>query len=157
VWDIGDPNKPYKALTINSEILCVSFNPKHQNLLGTGCSNGTVAIFDISEGVTHNLICQSKLEESHNDAITDLVWLRSRNGTEFVTTSTDGKVIWWDIKDLNLPTVNVVPENPEKPLMLVDKENDVEKEYGGVKIEYNPEAGVSIFVKIEGYKISNCN
>lgn len=25
--------------------------------------------------------------------------------------------------------------------MLIDKDNDVEKEYGGVKIEYNPEAG----------------
>jgi hypothetical protein len=32
---------------------------------------------------------------------------------------------------------------PENPLYLTDKgDNDIEKEYGGVKIEYNPEAGV---------------
>jgi dynein intermediate chain 2 len=120
--------------------LSLSFNPKLHNILGVGCSNGTVAIFDISEGA--HLICTSKLEESHNDAITDFVWLRARTGTEFVTTSTDGKVIWWDIKEFQTPLVNVTPENPEKPLMLTDKDNDVEKEYGGVKIEYNPEAGV---------------
>jgi len=124
----------------------VSFNPKHQNLLGCGCSNGTVSIFDISDGVTQNLLCSSKLEESHNDAITDFVWLRSRNGTEFVTTSTDGKVIWWDIKEFSTPQVFVCPENPEKPLMLVDKEGEVEKEYGGVRIEYNPEAGATKYL-----------
>ncbi len=130
----------------NSEILCISFNRHHQSLLDVGCSNGTVGIFDIHEGVTQNLLCLSKLEESHNDAITDFVWLRHRNGTEFVTTSTGGKVIWWDIKEIHTPHIYIQPENPEKPLMLIDKDNEVEKEYGGVKIEYNPEAGVRLYL-----------
>jgi hypothetical protein len=30
--------------------------------------------------------------------------------------------------------------------MLIDKDNEVEKEYGGVRIEYNPEAGVRIIL-----------
>jgi len=142
-----------------------AFNNKHAHIFGVGCTNGTVLIYDLK---TNKLLVTSKLEYCHSEAVRDFVWLKVKNGTEFVTTSTDGKVIWWDIRDLNnAKKIYLCPDNAEikepnkpdneaewiknvnyKPFILVDKDKDTntEKEYGGLKIEYNPEAGASKFL-----------
>lgn len=167
IWDINNPNVPLSVLypTNNSEIITCAFNSKYPNILGCGCSNGNVIIFDIK---TSKQLVTSKLEYCHSESIRDFVWLKSKFGTEFVTTSTDGKVIWWDIRDLNIPKkIYLCPDSAEikepgkpeneadwiknpnyKNFILVDKEKDsgIEKEYGGLKIEYNPEAGASKFL-----------
>jgi dynein intermediate chain 2, axonemal len=155
VWDINNPNSPINVLTCNSEITTVAFNTRHFHILGAGCANGTAVIFDLN---TNKILASTKLDESHSEAICDFIWLKSKTGTEFVTTSTDGKVLWWDIK--NLFTQATVPSGnnnnnakeapplpsiePEKPLILLDEVG--EKEYGGMKIEYNPEAGSTKFL-----------
>ncbi len=152
IWDINNPNEPINVLTANSEITTVAFNPKHTHIFGAGCSNGTAVIFDLT---TNKIIVSTKLDESHSEAVCDFVWPKSKHHTEFVTTSTDGKTIWWDIKNLinqnapvkeTNPNPNATKEAPlvtcieaEKPLILIDESQ--EKEYGGVKIEYNPDAG----------------
>lgn len=158
IWDIKNPNTPLKALhtTNHSEIITCAFNYKHTNIFAAGCSNGSVAIFDLKTG---KLLVTPRLDYCHSEAVRDLIWLRSKKGTEFVTTSTDGKVIWWDIRDLTDPKkIYLCPDGaeirePNKPdpdaewikndnyksFLLYDKEQD--KEYGGLKIEYNPEAG----------------
>lgn len=163
VWDINNPNAPINILysTNNSEIVICAFNSKHPNILGVGCSNGNVIIFDLK---TNKQIVTSKLEYCHSESVRDFVWLKSKNGTEFVTTSTDGQVIWWDIRDLSNPKkVYVCPDSaeikePGKPdneaewirnpnfkiFNLVDTATD--KEYGGLRIEYNPEAGATKFL-----------
>jgi dynein intermediate chain 2 len=150
IWDINNPNEPINILTASSEITTVAFNPKHSHLFGAGCANGTAVIFDLT---TNKILVTTKLDESHSEAICDFVWPKSKSWTEFVTTSTDGKTIWWDIKNLIIghgaaketntnskdtkeaPLVTSI--EAEKPLILVDEG----KEYGGVKIEYNNEAG----------------
>jgi dynein intermediate chain 2 len=154
VWDINNPNSPINVLTCNSEITTVAFNSKHIHMFGAGCSNGTAVIFDLN---TNKILASTKLDESHSEAICDFIWLKSKVGTEFVTTSTDGKVLWWDIKNLitqapvassSSTTTKEAPPlpyiEPEKPLILMDEGG--EKEYGGMKIEYNPEAGLSKFL-----------
>ena len=35
---------------------------------------------------------------------------------------------------------------PDKPLMLINKEGEIVKEYGGTKIEYHPDSGASKFL-----------
>lgn len=185
IWELNNPNKPCNIIypTNNSEIITCSFNNKNPNILGTGCSNGNILIYDLK---SNNLIVTSKLEYCHSEPVRDFVWLKSKNGTEFVTTSTDGKVIWWDIRDINVPKkAYVCPDSAEtkvplgndgefewvknksyKPFMLIDKdqkssvlgEPDIEKEYGGLKIEYNPEAGASKFlIATEQGKIFSIN
>jgi dynein intermediate chain 2 len=85
-------------------------------------------IFDLKD---NKILAVSRLEESHSEPISDFVWL---------------KVIWWEIKGYNVvPAVSITIE-PEKPLILMDKDNEIEKEYGGTKIEYNPEAGATKFL-----------
>lgn len=136
VWDINNPNAPCNVITSSSEIVVAAFN-RNPNYLGCGCANGTVFVFDVS---TNKIIASSKLEDSHSEAITDFVWLKTRLGTEFVTTSTDGKAIWWDMK--NMPLIEC-----EKPLRLIDPTDaENQKLHCGLKIEYNPEAGQNKFL-----------
>jgi len=40
------------------------------------------------------------LEKSHHDPVYDIHFLQSRSASEFVTTSTDGRILFWDYKNL---------------------------------------------------------
>jgi len=145
VWDLYNPNIPEKILICTSEIRTLGFHPRHHNILGAGCANGTAVIFDLN---TQKLLATTPSNEyTHSEAICDFVWLKSNKSVEFVTTSTDGKAIWWDVKGINSnPPVPVTIENEKPSLILLDKGSEVEKEYGGIRIEYNPEAGSTKFL-----------
>ena len=43
----------------------------------------------------------SDIDISHHEPITDLLWLSSKGGNEFISTSTDGTVKWWDYRNIN--------------------------------------------------------
>lgn len=142
VWSMDNPNTPLNVLSCNSEILTLAFNTRISHILGAGCANGTAVIFDLH---TNKIIASTRLEDSHSEPISDFVWLKSKNGNEFVTSSTDGRVIWWEIRDM-LSTTNPPTIVPDKPLYLVHKDAEAEKEYGGTKIEYNPDVGSTKFL-----------
>jgi hypothetical protein len=77
------------------------------------------------------------------------VWIKSRLNFEFVTCSTDGKLLFWEMQNYNLTGI-ISKENPpviirDKPLFLVDKDGETEKEFGATIIEYNSESGVSVY------------
>lgn len=74
-------------------------------MVGGGCYNGLIAIWDMRDGKKACSPCMtSPVEESHFDPITQFYCMMSRNGTEFVTTSTDGYVKWWDTRKFESPT-----------------------------------------------------
>jgi len=57
------------------------------------------------------------LEKSHHDPVYDVYWLTlGKTGTECVSSSTDGQLLWWDInkkgneKDIRLPVESVLLE-----------------------------------------------
>lgn len=45
------------------------------------------------------------IEKSHHDPVTDVFWVQSRTGNECVSSSTDGQLLWWDIRKLSAGTV----------------------------------------------------
>ena len=76
------------------------------------------------------------VERSHYDPITHFTWLFSRTGTECATTSTDGRVLWWDTKKLD--------EGPTGELLIKEHTGEDDPVVGGTVLEYNSEAGVLI-------------
>ena len=79
------------------------------------------------------------IELSHYDPVYDLVWLSSKTGSEFVTTSTDGKILWWDLRNLVAPTESfVLSEGAVGP-------EGKERYVGGTCIESVPDVGVRKF------------
>ena len=158
VWDIEKPNAPLNVIRHTSEIVTVAFNNKHSHILGVGCANGTAGVYDLDE---NKWIGFTKVENSHTEPISDFVWLKSKNSNEFVTSSTDGSVIWWEIKDkdclVSLKGIQLPVEidlQTDKPLFLVNtdkimvdgEEKEITKEYGGTRIDNSTDAGAAKFL-----------
>ena len=60
----------------------------------------------------------------------------SRTGNECVTTSTDGRVLWWDTRRFD--------EGPVETLKIIESITPGKEDViGGTALEYNVEAGVS--------------
>ena len=77
----------------------MAFNHKNTDQLGFGCYNGTVGIWDFKVNSKLPSV-MSEIETSHHEPVVDLIWLSSKGGNEFVSCSTDGKVFWWDMRNL---------------------------------------------------------
>jgi dynein intermediate chain 2 len=132
IWDITKPNAPTRSITPPSPLCCLSFNPKQHDMVCGGSYNGLVSVYDLRKERAH---CgQSEIPSSHHDPVYETFWISSKTGTNFVSTSTDGKMLYWDTKNLNEPIEEVV-------LMAGD---DVV--LGGSALEYNPEAGATKFL-----------
>lgn len=117
------------------------FNHKNSDIVVGGCYNGSLAFFDLRKGTSSGVIKPfdtTLLEKSHHDPVYDIYWLTvGKAGTECVTTSTDGRILWWDYKKLS--------EGPVDELPLTENFNvggeQVTKVLGGTSLEYNQDAG----------------
>ena len=139
LWDINNPNKPDRQILGQSPLCCMAFNPKYSDNLVGGCYNGVVAMWDLrdsSSAPKH----QTLIEKSHHEPVYDIYWLHGKSGTECVSVSTDGRMLWWDFKK---------PGEPTDSLLLTDgipDGNRQEKVLGGTCLEYNPEAGATRYL-----------
>lgn len=69
-------------------------------------------------------------------------------GTECFTTSTDGQVLWWDIRKLGEPTEN---------LLLVPNPKENPRPMGGMSLEYEPTMPTKFMVGTEQGSVLLCN
>ena len=54
------------------------------------------------------ITAQSEIATSHHDPIYDVYWISSKSGTQFVTVATDGRLLYWDSKNLSEPIDSVL-------------------------------------------------
>ena len=138
IWNLNNPNSPQSTLMPQSPLCTSVFNHRNQEKIAAGSYNGSLSFFDLRDGDSDGVIRPTKttiLEKSHHDPVYDIYWLtHSRTGTEYVSTSTDGRVLWWDERNLD-----------EGPLDEFTVEQDLDgsgsKVLGCTRIEYNNEAG----------------
>jgi dynein intermediate chain 2 len=103
IWDVNNPNSPLETLKTTSPVVKLVYNHKNTDQLAFGCYNGIVGVWDSRDNrKTPSII--SEIETSHFEPVLDLFWLSSKGGNEFVSCSTDGKVIWWDYRNISVPT-----------------------------------------------------
>jgi dynein intermediate chain 2 len=94
------------------------------------------------------------LEASHHDPVYDVYWLTGgKAGKECVSTSTDGRVLWWDMRNTNKPTETHTIGSSLKPVEshtldhnFGTEENKNIKILGGTSMEYNTDAGPQKFL-----------
>ena len=67
----------------------------------------------------------------------DIAWLQGKTAFECASTSTDGQVLWWDIRKLG---------EPSEKLVLEDKASADGSAMGGVCLEYSAAAGPTKFL-----------
>jgi dynein intermediate chain 2 len=71
---------------------------------------------------------RAQIEKSHRDPVYGVQWLQSKTGTECASVSTDGQVLWWDIRKLGEPTMSMA---------LEPKSSTGDGLLGGVSMDYS--------------------
>jgi len=128
IWDVQKPNAPESSVHPSSPLLSLRFNPKNPETLIGGCYNGLVAFFDRRK--KRDTPCASSIiEKSHHDPVYDARWTQSKTGTLCCSSSTDGRLLWWDTRRLSEPHDVIVLKDPAGKI------------YGASSMAYNPEAG----------------
>jgi dynein intermediate chain 2 len=101
IWEIENPNRPETILKSTSPMLCLEYNPKDPHTLAGGYYNGQIAVFDTRKG--SQPVDTTPVEISHRDPVHKLIYPSSKTGSDIFSTSTDGQVMWWDIRKLVEP------------------------------------------------------
>ena len=102
IWNLNDPNFPEKTLVGSSPLTSMAFNHKNNDIVVGGGYNGSLMYFDTRQGNSQGHVKPFRtttLEKSHHDPVYDVTWLTvGKTGNECVSASTDGKLLWWDMK-----------------------------------------------------------
>jgi len=144
IWDVNNPNTPELGLTAPSPLCCLEYNPKDPHLLVGGAYNGLVCAYDTRTGTAPKE--KSIIEDSHRDPVYKICWLAGKTPFECVSTSTDGQVLWWDVRKM---------EKPIEGLWLEDK-TDNGSRMGATALEYTG-AGGKFMAGTEQGKIVACS
>nr|XP_042138999.1 dynein axonemal intermediate chain 2 isoform X3 [Peromyscus maniculatus bairdii] len=126
IWDLENPNRPEIVLKPPSPLVTLEYNPKDSHVLLGGCYNGQIACWDTRKG---SLVAElSTIEFSHRDPVYGTIWLQSKTGTECFSASTDGQVMWWDIRKISEPT--------EVVIMDISRKEQLENALGAISLEF---------------------
>ncbi|XP_006886454.1 PREDICTED: dynein intermediate chain 2, axonemal [Elephantulus edwardii] len=147
IWDMEHPNKPEMSLKPSSPLVTVEYNPKDSHILLGGCYNGQIACWDTRKG---SLVAElSTIEFSHRDPVYGTIWLQSKTGTECFSASTDGQVMWWDIRKLSEPT--------ELLILDITKKEMLENALGAISLEFESTLPTKFMVGTEQGVVISCN
>nr|XP_023418649.1 dynein intermediate chain 2, axonemal isoform X3 [Cavia porcellus] len=91
----------------------------------------------------------STIEFSHRDPVYGSIWLQSKTGTECFSASTDGQVMWWDIRKISEPT--------EVVILDITKKEQLESALGAISLEFEPTLPTKFMVGTEQGIVISCN
>lgn len=134
IWDVNNPNEPDQELVPQSPLCALVYNPRSPDHIVGGSYNGMVAFWDLRKG-SSPVDC-STIELSHHDPVYDVFWIQSRTGNECGSVSTDGRLLWWDIRKL--------AAGPTDAMLLNDEKTNFQ--YGGNTCEYKSDAGATRYL-----------
>lgn len=89
---LENPNRPLIVLKPEYSVVCLEYNQKDPHSLVSGQINGQVAIWDTRK--SYEPVELSVIESSFRDPVHNVLWIHSKTGTEFFSSSTDGQVKW---------------------------------------------------------------
>jgi len=152
IWNLSNPNTPETTLEPTSPLCTMAFSTKVTDILVGGTYNGSLEFFDRRVGGADGLlkpVAQTILEQSHHDPVSDAFWLASgKSGNELVSTSTDGRILWWDLKQLEKGPFDSL--NLEQEFNIKDQTKV--KLLGGSSMEYTADSPLRFLVGTEqGY------
>ncbi|KAL8270679.1 hypothetical protein Esti_005395 [Eimeria stiedai] len=150
----SQPNEPLSELTSPSPAVSLAFNAKISDLLIGGCYNGVVCLWDLRKGLKPLEI--SSVGSSHYDPVYEVAWTQNKTNSEFVSASTDGRVLWWDCRSLKEPidecrllqsshsSPTALPQAAQGCNLLTEPAEG--QLFGGVSLAWSLEAGPTKFL-----------
>ncbi|XP_078257962.1 dynein axonemal intermediate chain 2 [Rhinoraja longicauda] len=126
IWDMENPTKHDLTIKPASPLICLEYNPKDSHILAGGCYSGQIGYWDTRKG--GQAVEMPAIELGHRDPVYKIIWLQSKTGTDCFSTSTDGQVLWWDIRKMTEPV--------ERLILDVTKKDNPDIAYGGISLEF---------------------
>lgn len=134
IWDISERNVPLTELRTTSPLVCCQYHHKNSDYLVGGCYNGVINHYDLRKGPMP--LSKSAVEVTHYDPVYDVVWQQTKTGTDCVSVSSDGRLLFWDVRKLSEAVDEcVITDGAANP-----------KTQGGVSLEWMQEAGPTKFL-----------
>lgn len=155
VWDLNSPNEPVHYINPPSPITALAYNHKNVDDIAFGTYNGRVGFVDVR--VDNNRISAdqiSDVEESHHEPVMDVIWLSSKLNNEFVTCSSDGKIMWWDNRKLSKPIDKLFVCESDGPKA---EDGTPMNLIGGTSLEFVPDHGPKYLIGTEKGSIMLAN
>lgn len=117
VWDVENSNTPLLHFLAKCPIVTLEYNPKDPHCLAGGMYTGQVASFDNRKGP--DPVSLSIIESGHRDPVHSVLWISTKSGMEFFSTSSDGCVKWWDCRKLDNPVDYIILDltKSDKPML----------------------------------------
>ena len=144
IWDVSNPNQPLAELATLSPLTCAAYYSKNPELIGSGNHAGLVQHYDLR--ASHKPVSVSSFEGAHATAVSEFAWLQSKTHSECVTSGTDGKILWWDTRNLKEPVDQVVLALTEGGRPLSAACLEWQQEAGPTKYLIGTEEGVLLSV-----------
>ncbi|XP_026316766.1 dynein intermediate chain 3, ciliary [Hyposmocoma kahamanoa] len=132
IWDIENANAPELVMKSLSPLLDLQYNPRDQHTLVGGMVNGQVGWWDMRKGGEAVGICPPHV--AHRDLVRNVLFINSKTGAEFFSSSPDGVVKWWDTRNMNEPTDSMIIDLVKAP---TDPQS-IENALGISALEYEP-------------------
>lgn len=132
IWDVENPNKIDETLYPPSPLIDLQWSSRDSNVLIGGLMNGQVCSWDRRLGCKPTLFCEPHV--AHRDQVRSVLFINSKNGTEFVSGGADGGLKWWDLRNISEPTDEMILE-------MVKSVNDtptLTNSNGVSSLEYQP-------------------
>ncbi|CAL8077612.1 unnamed protein product [Orchesella dallaii] len=98
-WEVECPTRPEGLVRAPAQIVDIRYHPKDVHNICGALFTGQVAKWDNRVGPNPQSI--SKYDVSHEDVCTSAMWINSKTGYEFFSCGSDGRVIWWDERNLS--------------------------------------------------------
>lgn len=149
IWDLQKTNAPdvelipaltASAMSTATPLTSLAYNTRSPDHLIGGTYGGLLAFFDLRKGGCASDL--SLLEMSHSDPVYDVQWVQTRTGNECASVSTDGRLLWWDLRKLR--------NGPIDSMWLRQDPNSSgtsgELMYTATSLEYRADAGVRLVI-----------
>lgn len=106
LWDVENANSPEAVLESHSTIFDLQFSPRDPNLLIGGFLTGQVGSWDKRKaGAPTNV---SAPHVAHRDYVRQVKFINTKSGMEFFSAGPDGLCKWWDLRQLDEPTDEMI-------------------------------------------------
>lgn len=126
-------------------------------MLVGGSYNGLLCFYDLRTN-PNKVKNMTSVEKSHQDPVYDVFWLKSsKTGTECCSTSTDGRILWWDLRKHEEPTDSFMLTEAAATGIKQDIDNKNQGVFGGTCLEANPEQPTKYLVGTEQGVILSAN
>ncbi|KAF9824653.1 hypothetical protein SFRURICE_004110 [Spodoptera frugiperda] len=100
-WDLENPESP--AIEFDPPAACwdLACSPSNPSIVLGGLEDGRVCVFDLS--AHDHCVSVSPPHTAHRAPVTGLLYVQSRDHSEFFTSSSDGLCMWHDLRNLSRP------------------------------------------------------